>query len=298
MRKLMTSQAFKTQASKEMLKPRPARRSTKQDQLDQYFAASTASDVTTVLLIPLASTPTTHIPLAENPGTFLPLPSLATIHAAYETHSLRVSTVFSKLDLAHVWERGAHFSAFSHRNGTEGVCTMLKVEFVGWTTAEVRSVLGESGTGWCALEEVSTSDAHTRSEAFDDSDISADDLSDASSLTSGMFEDSANSSYVDLTRTVPAVDPAQSLVLPTIDFSSSFMEAAASRAPRSEESSPSFAAAFDNRDSNFDPWSDFDASEEDYGLSRTSSWVGPRTSGWNGFSSQFLARVNDAGLHA
>ncbi|KAG6898247.1 hypothetical protein C0992_002261 [Termitomyces sp. T32_za158] len=279
--------------SKEMLKPRARALSTKENQstkvatqeaeLDKYFAAPVVPDVTTCLLIPLAPTPTARVPLQEDPGSLLPLPALASISNNHEIHSLRVSSLFSRLDAADVWTRGVKCSAFSHGGGTEGVCTMLKVEFVGWTKVEVRSVLGESGTGWCVLEETRTSKSNGFG-ANNDSD-SDDSLSDTSSVSSGAFEGSRSGSRMDFKAGPELVDPSESLVLPTLDFSSSFLAAP----------TPQRTFSFAQSDGNFDPWLDNEAPSD--GGSSTDSWVHSSSfSGWNGFSSQFAGKVDAVGF--
>jgi hypothetical protein len=201
-------------------------------EMDQYFTSPVVPSVTTLLLIPLAPTPTNRVPLppdvSDHPS-LLPLPTLVSIHNSHEMHSLRVSALFSRLDAANVWERGVLCSAYADRPNAQGVCTILKVEFVGWTMAEVRSVIGESGTGWCALEEVTT-----RQEEEDD-----DSFSDTSSILSGISNDESLASPF-------MIEPTQSLVLPTLDFSSSFI--AASPPTLSRTSSHIFSEA------DSDPW--------------------------------------------
>ncbi|KAG6845694.1 hypothetical protein H0H87_004955 [Tephrocybe sp. NHM501043] len=281
---------------KEMLKPRARDFSTKENQtinaakremeLDKYFAAPVVPDVTTCLLIPLAPTPTARVPLPENPGSFLPLPALASIHNTHEMHSLRVSSLFSRLDAFNVWACGVQCSAFSHGGGSEGVCTMLKVEFVGWTKDGVRAVIGESGTGWCVLEEVKTSEANGLG-ALTDSDFDSDSDStlDTSSDLSEMFEE--NWSGVSSRAESVTVDPSQSLFLPTLDFSSAFMEAS-SPAPQRSQNMRSFMDV----DANLDPCLETEALSDG---GRSSSWIDPSSvNGWNGFSSQFAERVVDA----
>ncbi|KAG6868213.1 hypothetical protein C0993_006076 [Termitomyces sp. T159_Od127] len=283
----------KKQGSKEKLRPRDRAFSVEENQstkdetpeveLDQYFAAAAVPDVTTCLLIPLAPTPTARVPLQADPGSLLPLPALVSISNNYEIHSLRVSSLFSRLDAANVWTRGVKCSAFSHGGGTEGICTMLKVEFVGWTKAEVRSVLGESGTGWCVLEEVKTSEPNDFG-AFNGSDFD-DSLSDTSSVFSGAFEGSRSGSRTDMKAGMGPVDPSQSLILPTLDFSSSFL-AASSPAP-----TPQRTFSFAQSDGDFDPWLDNEAPSDSGSI--TDNWVhSPSLSGWNGFSSQFAGKVD------
>ncbi|KAG5642400.1 hypothetical protein DXG03_002832 [Asterophora parasitica] len=278
-----------TKLGKEMLKPRARDLSVKENkplskgsqtdaELEHYFATPAVPDVTTCLLIPLAPTPATRTPLPSNPDSLLPLPTLASIHVSHEIHSLRVSTLFTRLDAANVWERGVQCSTFSHGGGADGVCTMLKVEFVGWTKAEVRSVLGESGTGWCVLEEVKTSEANGMAIFSEDED----DLSDTSSILSGSFEDGLTD-YVDLIA-VGEVDPSHSLLLPTLDFSSSFLASTPSFTPPRRAASSSLQTFVDS-DSGFDLCSSHSES----------SWIGPPLlNGWNGFSSQFVGRVDSS----
>ena len=275
----------KKSGSEEMLKPRvrnilleketAAKQRTYESELEQYFATPVTPDVTTCLLIPLAPTPTTRAPLppftSDHPS-LLPLPALASLHASHSTHALRVSSLFSRLDAANVWERGVLCSAYSHGTSTEGVCTVLKVEFVGWTKAEVRSVIGESGSGWCVLEEVRRKDSEE------------DLFSETSSVLSGEDEGSRDS--------VVGMDPARSFVLPTLDFSSSFLATSSlSPAPsRSLSRTPSDIDLFSyaNSESDSDSWSDESSSY----LSSTDSQVDPPSiNGWFGFSSEFARRT-------
>lgn len=190
--------------------------------MDVYFPAPAAS-VTTCLHIPLAPTPSQRTPLREasiRTGSFVPVSLVATIHMDHETHGLRVSSLFSRLDAADVWSKGVTSSAYSHLSRGEGVCTILKVEFVGWTKDQVRAVIGESGTGWCALEEV-----RREPESFlpiHDGDCDSD-CSETSSVLSGLTSEC--DSRLSSGQISPAViDPSASFVLPTLDFSSSFMD--------------------------------------------------------------------------
>lgn len=225
-------------------------------EMDQYFAAPAAPLVTTLLLIPLAPTPTNRVPLPPDVSdhqSLLPLPTLVSIHNSHEMHSLRVSALFSRLDAANVWEKGVVCSAYAERASMQGICTILKVEFVGWTVAEVRSVIGESGTGWCALEEIKPQQEQD------------DSFSDTSSILSGISDDESISSPF-------LVEPAQSLVLPTLDFSSSFI--AASPPTLSRTSSSIFS------DEESDPWAE-SSSDEGWG-----------DNNYLGFSSDFTSRLN------
>ena len=182
-------------------------------EIDHYFPAPPVPNVVTYLLIPLAPTPTSRLPLHALPPdhrALLSLPDLADLHTSHATHSLRVSSLFARLDAANVWSRGVICSAYSHgsaiRDG-EGACTILKIEFVGWTKAEVRGVIGESGTGWCVLEERWP-------------EAEEDETSSIFSGTSDEFDGSSDVQRVDASNPMLSIDPAQSFVLPTIDFSS------------------------------------------------------------------------------
>lgn len=168
---------------------------TSTEELEQYFPLSEPA-VTTYLLVPLAPTPTSRMPLAQPAGPDLlhPLSELGDLHISHELHALRVSSLFSRLDHEDVWSKGVHCTAFAH--GTthiwenEGSCTILKLEFIGWSKAEVKGVIGECGTGWCILYE------------------EHDELMDMESDLPSEPDEKDNS-----------IDPAQSLVLPTLDLS-------------------------------------------------------------------------------
>ncbi|KAJ7781581.1 hypothetical protein B0H16DRAFT_1298996 [Mycena metata] len=279
--------------SKELLKPTAAKKAQvtlsapaeeSATELNRYFAAP-AAEVTTYLLVPLAPTPTARAPLPEFPSGRLPLPALLAMHNEHDTHALRVSSLFHRLDTADVWSRGAVCSAYASSADARGVCTILKVEFMGWSKAAVRGVLGESGTGWCVLEE-------TAADAYDADGEDADAFSETSSILSGMASPRG-------VLTPPEIDPAQSFVLPTLDFSSSFLAASGASATADHASSiafidpPSengwFERRFDNANAN--PWlDDLSDSDSDTSLSGSVS-----DGGWTGlglgFSSEFGRRM-------
>ncbi|KAJ7750140.1 hypothetical protein DFH07DRAFT_828311 [Mycena maculata] len=264
--------------SKELLKPTPkpavvAVAAPEMD-MEHYFAAPSAPAVTTYLLIPLAPTPTARAPLPEFPAERLPLPALLALHDAHATHALRVSSLFQRLDSADVWARGVACSAYSSSAAPRGVCTVLKVEFRGWSKAAVRGVIGESGTGWCVLEEAAPDSREDDEDAF----------SDTSSVLSGMED---------------AIDPAQSFVLPTLDFSSAFRAASAS-----PHHSPALFAHPNSSGSDLGAWSDAFSDdvafvdppsengwfERSLSASEENPWLETQ-SGWGlGFSSAFAQR--------
>lgn len=195
-----------------------------QAEFEQYFPTAPV-ETTTYLLIPLAPTPTSRLPLSVAPAVhtsnhpLLPLAYIASLHDDHATHSLRVSTVFARLDSANVFRQaGVSTAAYG---GPGGLCTILEVKFVGWTEARVRSILGEAGTGWCVLEEV-REDEH-------------DSLGDA--LSEMSFDTGPNTG-----RHTPAhesdIDPAASFVLPTLDFSASFSSETGSWARQAAPTAP------------------------------------------------------------
>lgn len=271
-----TSKGKKTPSFKVKEIKAPALATTQVDaELEHYFPSAPV-EVTTCLHIPLAPTPTERSPLRESTrraGSFLPLPELATIHTMHNMHSTRVSSMFSRLDAAAVWDKGVSCSAYSQFGQGEGLCTILKVEFVGWTAAEVRSVIGESGTGWCALEEVqgAIDTSNMRSHEEDS------DSSETSSILSGL---TADDSFVAPTEPPPYIDPSSSFVLPTLDFSSSFVNTI-----RSTPSTPPVVSrSFSDQSlsgSDFDYFSD---SSEDSGVD-----VRPHMQ----FSAEFLRRSHE-----
>ncbi|KAK7057800.1 hypothetical protein R3P38DRAFT_2843095 [Favolaschia claudopus] len=281
-------------ASKELLKPaaKPkaaAATSTETEaEIEHYFPAPSVPDVTTYLLVPLAPTPTSRAPLPEFPMGRLALPAVLAIHDTHETHQLRVSSLFHRLDTANVWSRGVVCEAYATSADAHGVCNILKVEFAGWSKAEVRSVIGESGTGWCVLEEVHGAVLSDEEDAF----------SETSSILSGIAGDEPR------VETPPvAMDPAQSFVLPTLDFSSTFLEASAhsrSPTPASESDIDVFSYTHSNGSAESDLWSDHEPvfvdppSENGWFESRMEledPWLSDG-SGWQvGFSSDFSQRL-------
>lgn len=230
---------------------------------DHYFSSVAVAPVTTYLLIPLAP-----IALPSRPGPYQeprllpPLSYIGSLHDSHATHSLRVSSLFTRLDQANVWARGVQCSAYSHGHAhrkrpeasevgdpsEEGVCTILKVEFVGWTKAEVRSVIGESGTGWCVLEEV----LHEEDDGF----------TDVETLSLGLSEEDLSNESLALSSGVEMSDPSESFIIPTLDFSSNFNSTPSS--PSHDSPSNDLFTTIPSGMAN-DPWVD------DY--SDSSSWV-------------------------
>ncbi|KAF7289194.1 hypothetical protein MIND_01380600 [Mycena indigotica] len=283
----LPSKKSSTKKTNEMAKPLSKPKTIiadKQDEMEIYFATPVIPAITTYLLVPLAPTPTSRAPLPEFPAGRLPLRSLLDIHDSHETHSLRVSSLFHRLDIADVWTRGAVCSAYSSSSGPDGVCTVLKIEFVGWSKAAVRGVIGESGTGWCILEE------HIGQLPVDDDE----ELSETSSILS---IDVYSESPVSLVSPPPepVSDPTHSLVLPTLDFSSSFR---GSWLASSAIATPEFEYSHSNNSSE---WSDVSPVSETEWFSNNDNnpWLSSEnlsdgsdssSSSWLGFSADFGRR--------
>ena len=226
---------------------------------EHYFSSVAVAPVTTYLLIPLAPTALPFRPESYQEPKLLP--HIGSLHETHTTHSLRVSSLFTRLDQANVWARGVRCSAYSHGRGhrkqvegsEEGVCTILEVEFVGWSKAEVRGIIGESGTGWCVLEEV----LHEEDEGLTD----VETLSPGSSVEEQILNESLAPGTFGGSG-IEMIEPSESFIIPTLDFSSSF---------NSSPSSPSLDSPSNDRfitipsEMANDPWVD------DY--SDASSWV-------------------------
>lgn len=209
-------------------------------EIAHYFDNHVAP-VTTYLLVPLAPTPSSRVPLSEEPilceGSPMLLPPLSLFeqyHALHENHAARVSSLFLRLDQAGVWSRGARCSAYSQRGEDSGQCTMLAVEFTGWTGAEVKAVVGEGGTGWCELIE----------RKFDN----ADEMSECSATEADEIAAVKNSDHDQVSS---------SFVMPTIDLSSTGFESSFS-SPSPDLSFPSSAFSSQSMSPFSDTISDYD----------------------------------------
>ncbi|EPS98574.1 hypothetical protein FOMPIDRAFT_1024585 [Fomitopsis schrenkii] len=231
MRMHKTAKGKEVTKSKEMQRPREAKKAKKaltsaekrEADLEHYFPVVPLEnpDVTTHLLIPLApaaaSTSSFRQPLSASPANhpLLPFHALASVHSTHTTHSLRVSSLFARLDASRVFE-SPHVKCEAHGDPT-GLATLLEVTFEGWDEKRVRSVLGEAGQGWCILEEVWKDREAEESQAMDD----------ALETMSASESEAGSTAHTDW-RIGVEIDPAHSMVLPTLDFSASFPIALAS----------------------------------------------------------------------
>lgn len=203
------------------------------EELGRYFPAQ-IPEVTTYLLIPLAPTPSSRMPLPSLPSSssahpLLPYALIASLHNSHDTHALRVSSLFARLDFARVFDDpGVRCEA---RGDISGLCTILEVRFEGWEEGRVRGVLGEAGSGWCVVEELWWEKEKQERQEMEDV---LEGLSDASVSMSLTEEESEARSPSPSSSTNPwsrqfdtgmpniDIDPSTSFILPTLDFSASF----------------------------------------------------------------------------
>jgi hypothetical protein len=265
----------------------PKIETTIEEDMEHYFPVQAIAPVTTHVLIPLAPTPSGRRPLQERPPEYLPMASFWSMHASYEMHSLRVSSLFSRLDHAQVWnDPGVRCSADAIGD-RDGNCTLLRITFEGWTEERVRALLGDAGKGWCQIEEVQHED-------------DLDSVLDARS-------DGGEPITWDGSLSVEAkVDPAQSLVIPTIDLSTSTIHQPFSMVSSASSSTVDLSYPSSPRSSlpdTDDGFSDLSLSDEEdhgdeslYGLSSTASSTSKSsmTTSWLGvsFSSRFADAMN------
>lgn len=212
-------------------------------EIARYFDDYVAP-VTTYLLVPLAPTPSSRVPLSEEPVLSMdmpmllpPLSLLQQHHASFQRHAARVSSLFLRLNQASVWSKGASCSSYSYGGEDVERCTILTVEFTGWSEAEVRAVIGEGGTDWCEIIERKSDNAD------------ADESSEWSTTEPDETADVKDSEHNQVSS---------SFVMPTIDLSSPGFESSLSfPSPDLSLSSMAFSSRPMSPFSGFDdPWSD------------------------------------------
>ncbi|KAL4065237.1 hypothetical protein J3A83DRAFT_434580 [Scleroderma citrinum] len=221
-------------------------------ELDIYFPLQPAPAVTTHLLVPLAPTPTARLPLSAGSAThpLLPISELASTHYNHRLHTLRVSTLFARLDYGEIWDDpGVTVDAYAYGttvnddddNAREKQCTVLRVSFAGWTADRVRAIVGDSAEGWCTMEET-----HHPSASCTSTQPSTDMQETPTSVLSPLSTvlDSASVSELELDEADPSeagtpdnglgfglpmtanASAQHEFIIPTLDFSSSFVDAA------------------------------------------------------------------------
>ncbi|CAE6509277.1 unnamed protein product [Rhizoctonia solani] len=162
-----------------------------------YFPV-VVSSVVTVLTVPLQpSTIRSPLPEPREDASPLDLASFVPTISSYQTHRLRVDTLFDRLTRADVWKRGASTTVYDTGSG---VADIIQVQFDGWSAADVRKVLGHAGQGWCTIEERANLPVERDAARVEDE-------------WNTLRESIANSNVEDTEVT---------LVLPTLDFSASY----------------------------------------------------------------------------
>jgi len=162
-----------------------------------YFPVA-ASSIVTVLTVPLQpSTVRSPLPEPREDASPLDLASFVPTISSYQTHRLRVDTLFDRLTRADVWKRGASTTVY---NTGSGVADVIQVRFDGWSATDVRNVLGHAGQDWCTVEERVNLPIER-------------DAAQVEVEWNALRESIANSSTEDTEVT---------LVLPTLDFSASY----------------------------------------------------------------------------
>ena len=203
----------KTKKTKEMARPAKVLAvSEVQVEFDHYFAASPA-EVTTNLLVPLAPTPSSRQPLSSSPSlSLVPLSILLDVHASHGLHSLRVSSLFSRLDAAKVWvDQRVSCSVYGDPSG---LASIMKIEFKGWTKGQVRAVLGEAGNGWCMIQEFGKEDLPEPAPPSPSLSGISSPFSGNSTPPFGFEEEDSLAG-----DPPPKYDPSNSLVIPALDLS-------------------------------------------------------------------------------
>ena len=109
-----------------------------------------------------------------------------------------------------------------------GLASIMKIEFKGWTKAQIRAVLGDAGKGWCLMEELGLED-------LPDSPPLSPALSGISTSLSGYSTppysfDEGDSLAGDFSSEFD-VDPSNSLVIPSLELSNHEVWADSPRMP-------------------------------------------------------------------
>jgi hypothetical protein len=219
-------QEKKAEATREKAK---ASQSSLKESFDKYFPARAVDgeEVSTILTVPLepfdAPGPLTPECAKYYDQSFLPFHEATKTFQTHGKHSRRVSALFIKLDQARVWDRGAHYEAFGPMSsGIDSypphsvLCTSLRIVFDGWNAEMVRSLIGEVGLGWCTLQEsrIRSSTVHVGPYSLESS--RAQTPAPAIPTSSNIWAETPE------------------FIMPSIDFSSSFLDQAELQSPSRE----------------------------------------------------------------
>ena len=153
----------------------------------KYFAEVPSEPFVTTLSIPLAPT-SIRAPLEPSfdSNTYS---QVLSIHHSFNQHSIRVISLFRRLDRANVWDRGATVDCLDTVG--DGLCRMLNVRMDGWSEETLKGVIGEAGNGWCRI----------------------------TSVRKAPVQSTAGS---DVSLSPPSTINQMDFIMPTLDFSSSF----------------------------------------------------------------------------
>jgi len=109
-----------------------------------------------------------------------------------------------------------------------GLASIMKIEFKGWTKAQIRAVLGDAGKGWCLMEEFGVED-------LPESAPLSPALSGISTPFSGCSTPPYGFDEEDSLTGDPSsefdVDPSNSLVIPSLELSNHEVWADSPRMP-------------------------------------------------------------------
>jgi len=301
-------------AKKEMkrmvFKPKPVVVKTKEEEIAQYFKQG-EPDVVTYLQIALAATPSARMPFAHgsiDSNRLLPLRAVLSIQQQFHAQSEFVSSLFSKMDEHDVWNSPRGRVTVESWGDLSGLCTELRVRFEGWSEEDVLALfaglLTDEGKGGWAIQELyppGTPPERAPQPSNSLPIIPADSIP-ASMLTSPVV------SNADLEMEIEMEDPWASgprFIMPQLDVNSSFSIDDSTPSLIFDESPHDFEILDGDEDhlsdTGSEAWSDTAESTESL-MSMPSvlsidnlsaSRVTESVSGWIGFGSDFLGRIQE-----
>jgi len=234
-RRLGSKRTGENKGSGKPLEKTKAKQSSFEENFDRYFPVdpSECHEVSATVVVPLSPSEVSAFsqfpPKASKGRNFIPFEEMWNTFQTHGKHSLQVSALFRKLDQAKVWDRGAHYEAFGPSFSSidripaqSALCTRLKIVFDGWTAEMVKDVIGETGEGWCTLQETRIPVPEVRPGPYS---------VESSRAGTPPPPEMASSS-------INAWDEHTEFIMPTMDFSSSFLDHTA--VPPLPESPPPF----------------------------------------------------------
>jgi hypothetical protein len=293
-----------------VFKPKPVVAKTKEEEIAQYFKQG-EPDLVTYLQVALAATPNARMPFTDgsiDSTRLLPLRAMLNIQQQFHAQSEFVSTLFSRMDAYDVWNSPKGRVIVESWGDLSGLCTELRVRFEGWSEEDVLALfadlLTDEGKGGWAIQELyppGPLPERVPQSSNSLSTITADSIP-ASMLASPI------QSNPDLEMEMEMEDPWASgplFIMPQLDFSSSF-SIHDSQPSLIFDQSPHDYEVLDGdedhiSDTGSEAWSDAAESTESL-MSMPSvlsidnlsaSRVTESLSGWIGFSSDFLGRIQE-----